>query len=46
MVRLLIDAKRANLLPNIGALIQQMREQGYWIHESIVQVALREAGER
>ena len=44
-MRLLINAKRTNLLNNISELIQQMRAQGYWIHEAIVQVALQEAGE-
>jgi predicted nucleic acid-binding protein len=29
-MRLLINAKRANLLHNVGGLIQRMREQGYW----------------
>lgn len=44
-MRLLIDAKRGKLLGSIREPVQLMRENGYWIHETIVEAALREAGE-
>jgi predicted nucleic acid-binding protein len=43
--RILVDAKRANLLTEIASLLKKLRQEGYWIHEDIVQKALREAGE-
>jgi predicted nucleic acid-binding protein len=43
--RLLVEAKRHGVLDNVAAALQAMRDQGYWIHDSIVQYALREAGE-
>lgn len=43
--RLLVEAKRHGMLDNVAAALQAMREQGYWIHDAIVQYALREAGE-
>jgi predicted nucleic acid-binding protein len=43
--RILVEAKRKKLLPEIAALFQKLRQEGYWIHEDIVQTALREAGE-
>lgn len=43
--RILVEAKRKNLLPAIAALFQKLRQEGYWIHDDIVQTALREAGE-
>jgi uncharacterized protein len=44
-MRILIEAKRKGLLPEIAASIKKLRQDGYWIHEDIVQVALQEAGE-
>ena len=38
-------AKRLGMLDNVAAALQAMREHGYWIHDAIVQYALREAGE-
>jgi predicted nucleic acid-binding protein len=43
--RILVEAKRKNLLPEITSPFQKLRQEGYWIHDSIVQAALREAGE-
>ena len=43
--RLLVEAKKKNLLPDIAAQFQKLRQEGYWIHDSIVETALREAGE-
>ena len=43
--RILVEAKRKNLLPDIASQFQKLRQEGYWIHDSIVETALREAGE-
>ena len=43
--RVLVEAKRRGLLPNVGAALQAMRDGGYWIGDSIVDVALKKAGE-
>lgn len=43
--RILVEAKRAGLLPEIASSFALLRQAGYWIHEAIVQAALREAGE-
>ena len=44
-VRILVEAKRRGLLAEIASSFKKLRQEGYWIHDSIVQVALREAGE-
>ena len=43
--RILVEAKRENLLPEIASQFQKLQQEGYWIHASIVETALREAGE-
>jgi predicted nucleic acid-binding protein len=43
--RLLVEAKRHGVLDSVATTLQAMRAQGYWIHDAIVQYALREAGE-
>ena len=43
--RILVEAKKNNLLPDIASQFQKLRQEGYWIHDSIVQTALREAGD-
>ncbi|HEC99965.1 MAG TPA: DUF3368 domain-containing protein [Proteobacteria bacterium] len=43
--RVLVEAKRRGLLDNVGAAIQAMRDGGYWIGDSIAEVALKQAGE-
>jgi predicted nucleic acid-binding protein len=43
--RILVEAKRHGVLDNVAVALQAMREQGYWIHDAIVQYTLREAGE-
>ena len=43
--RVLVEAKRAGLLDNVGEALETMRAIGYRIHDNIVQVARREAGE-
>jgi len=43
--RVLVEAKRHGLLDNVGAALQAMRNGGYWIGDSIVDAALKQAGE-
>jgi predicted nucleic acid-binding protein len=43
--RILVEAKRKHLLPEIASQFQKLRREGYWIEDSIVQTALREVGE-
>jgi hypothetical protein len=43
--RILVEAKKRQLVPEIASYFQKLRQAGYWIHDSIVQTALREAGE-
>ncbi len=43
--RILIEAKKKNLLTEIASSLAELRREGYWIHEDIVHAALREAGE-
>lgn len=43
--RLLVEAKHQGLLNNAQDAINQMRNNGYWIHDSIVSFILKEAGE-
>ena len=43
--RVLVEAKRHGLLDNVATALQARREYEYWIHDVIVQYALREAGE-
>ncbi len=44
--RILIAAKRKNLLAGIAGPLAELRREGFWIHQDIVRVAVREAGER
>jgi predicted nucleic acid-binding protein len=43
--RVLVEAKRRGLLPDVGDALERMREGGYWIGDPIVALALREADE-
>ncbi len=43
--RVLVEAKRRGFLDNVGAALQAMRDGGYWIGDSIVDAALKQAGE-
>lgn len=43
--RVLVEAKKCGMLDNVGVAIQRMRDKGYWIHDDIVQFAMKEAGE-
>ncbi|MCI5157918.1 MAG: DUF3368 domain-containing protein [Candidatus Electrothrix sp. AUS1_2] len=44
--RILVEAKRLGHLDNVENCINAMRRHGYWLHEKIVSVILKEAGER
>jgi hypothetical protein len=44
--RVIVEAKRHGLLNNVGAALQSMRDGGYWIGDSIVDIALQQAGEK
>jgi uncharacterized protein len=44
-VRILIEAKKKELLTDIKPLLETLRREGYWIHDDILDAALREAGE-
>ena len=43
--RVLVEAKKRGLLYNVGAALQAMRDGGYWISDSIVDAALKQAAE-
>lgn len=43
--RILVEAKRRGLIESVGEAINGMRNGGYWIHDDIVDFALRKAGE-
>ena len=43
--RVLVEAKKRGLLDNVGAALQAMRDGGYWIGDSIVDAALKQAAE-
>ena len=44
--RVLVEAKKKGLLNNVGDTLTRLKESGYWIHDDIVRLALKEAGER
>ena len=44
-VRILVESKRRGLLTEVESSFKKLRQEGYWIHGTIVQAALRAAGE-
>jgi predicted nucleic acid-binding protein len=44
--RVLVEAKRQGLVNNVETALQSMRDGGYWISDSIIDIALRQAGEK
>ena len=44
--RVLVEAKRQGYLDNVEKAIIAMRQHAYWLHENIVAVILKKAGER
>ena len=45
-VRILLESKKAGLIEKVDDVLIAMRDNGYWIHEDIVDYALKTAGER
>ncbi len=45
-VRILLESKKAGLIEKVEDVLIAMRDNGYWIHEDIVDYALKTAGER
>ena len=43
--RVLVEAKRAGLIPIVAPLIEAIRNNGYWLSDRIVAEILRQAGE-
>ena len=43
--RVLVEAKRRGMLDNVGSALQAMRDGGYRLGDSIVDLALKQAGE-
>ncbi|NLD37448.1 MAG: DUF3368 domain-containing protein [Desulfatiglans sp.] len=43
--RILVEAKNKGLIENVGSALQNMRDNGYWMGASIVEAALKMAGE-
>jgi uncharacterized protein len=43
--RVLVEAKRHGLIESVSEMINGIRSGGYWIHDDIVDFALRKAGE-
>ncbi len=44
--RILVEAKHRGYLNSVEKAIAAMRQQGYWLHDNIVDIILKEAGER
>ena len=42
---ILIEAKRKGLIKNVGELLIEMKNNGYWIHDDIIKLALDKANE-
>jgi len=43
--RVLVEARKAGLIPNVKQLFLEMRQAGYWIHDKIINAALHEVSE-
>lgn len=43
--RILVEAKRSGLIENVGNEILTLRELGYYIGDSVMEIALKKAGE-
>lgn len=42
---ILIRAKQAGLVDNVGDLLKEMKRMGYWMHENIIKAAVKSANE-
>ena len=45
LVGLLLLAKEKGLVENVGSLIEELRNHGYWLSDEVIEVARRLAGE-
>jgi len=45
-VRILIDSKKSGMIRNVEEILKIMQENGYWIHDDIIEYALKVAGEK
>lgn len=43
--RILIEAKKKEMIDNVGDALKKIRDGGYWIHDDIMHFAMKEAGE-
>ena len=43
--RVLVEAKAQGLVPSVRRVLEDMRRNGYWLHDDIVALAARMAGE-
>jgi len=44
--RILVEAKKKGVLnSSVGESLAQLKESGYWIHDDIVKITMKEAGE-
>lgn len=41
----LVQARKMGLIGSVRELLSEMKQNGYWIHDNIVEVAIHEAGE-
>jgi len=44
--RVLIEAKNRGIIESVGNMLELIRGNGYWIHDDIIDLAKRMAGER
>ncbi len=44
--RILVEAKNRGLIKNVSQALAEIKAKGYWIHDSIVNLAKEKAGER
>lgn len=44
-VGVLITAKQAGLVPSVTPLLEEMRQQGYWLSNKLIEIASRLSGE-
>jgi predicted nucleic acid-binding protein len=41
----LVQARKMGLIDSVRELLGELKQNGYWIHDNIVEVAIHEAGE-
>lgn len=45
VVGVLIQAKAAGLIPSVREVLEEIRLQGYWLSDAVLEAATRQAGE-